>query len=351
MQDLDLSTLPGLRVWNDVDVNKFRDEIMPLGEPAVLKGLVSDWPIVAKGMESPESLAGYIRQMGPDERVLSFYADENIKGRYFYSDDLKGFNFDRREVGLGELIDKLMSDLNNERAPCIHAGGIALNGRLSKLIDENPNPLIDDSKKQLPAMWIGNRGRTAAHWDIAQNIACVVGGRRQFTLVPPDQTANLYVGPLDFTIAGQPLSLVDFHKPDYDRFPRFKEALAAARSATLGPGDAIYIPSMWYHHVESLDQFGVLVNFWWREAQPYMVTPFLTMFHAILSIRDLPKSEKEAWRNMFDHYIFQLDGDPAEHMPEDARGFLGKLTPERVSGLKNYLIKMLGGTPPSDNST
>ncbi len=73
------------------------------------------------------------------------------------------------------------------------------------------------------------------------------------------------------------------------------------------------------------------------------------MMHAVLSMRELPSNEKKAWRAMFDHYIFQLDGDPMEHVPEHARGFLGEMTPERVGGLKNYLIKMLGGTPPSDN--
>ena len=30
------------------------------------------------------------------------------------------------------------------------------------------------------------------------------------------------------------------------------------------PGDAIYIPPLWWHHVESLGQFNVLVNYWYR---------------------------------------------------------------------------------------
>ena len=346
MQKFDLATLPEIRSWTNVDKDTFHNEIVPLGEPALLKDLVADWPIVAKGRSSTKELAGHIRQFGPDQQVMAFHADGSINGRYFYSDDIKGFNFERRESTLGRLIDELMKNLEESSPPCIHAGGIALNDHLKGVIQENPNPLVDTSVNQLPAMWIGNQGRTAAHWDIAQNIACVVNGRRRFTVIPPDQTPNLYVGPVDFTIAGQPLSLVDFYEPDFDRFPDFQKALDAARIATMSPGDAIYIPSMWYHHVECMDPFGVLMNFWWRDAEPYMVTPFLTMMHALLSMRDLPKHEKEAWRGMFNHYVFQDNGDPAEHIPEDARGFLGKMTPERVAGLRNYLIKMLGGTPP-----
>ncbi|WP_204333426.1 cupin-like domain-containing protein, partial [Proteus mirabilis] len=84
-----------------------------------------------------------------------------------------------------------------------------------------------------------NRTSISTHFDASDNIACVAAGRRRFTLFPPDQTANLYIGPLDHNVAGQPLSMVDMATPDFARFPRFREALAAARTAELEPGDAI----------------------------------------------------------------------------------------------------------------
>ena len=59
-----------------------------------------------------------------------------------------------------------------------------------------------------PRIWLGNRSEVSAHFDLSDNIACVVAGRRRFTLFPPDQVANLYVGPLDHTMAGQPASMV-----------------------------------------------------------------------------------------------------------------------------------------------
>src|SRR5690606_31993138 len=111
----------------------------------------------------------------------------------------------------------------------------------------------------VPRIWIGNAVTVWTHYDLSANVACVVAGKRRFTLFPPEQLVNLHVGPLDFTLAGQPVSLVDLEAPDYDQYPRFREALAHAQVAELAPGDALFIPNLWWHHVKSLDRFNVLV--------------------------------------------------------------------------------------------
>ena len=197
--------------------------------------------------------------------------------------------------------------------------------------------LLDPTREMLVSLWLGGRTRTAAHWDVPQNLACVVLGRRRFTVFPPEQVRNLYVGPLDFTLAGQPTSLVDFAAPDLQRFPLFREAMAAASVAELEPGDALYLPSLWWHHVESLDPVGAMMNFWWRDGPPWLMTPLFTLFHALLTLRDLPGPERAAWRTFFDHYIFEANGDPMAHLPPAARGVFGEMTPERMRRLKTLL--------------
>ena len=202
-------------------------------------------------------------------------------------------------------------------------------------------PLLDQKREMLISLWLGNRTRTAAHWDLPQNLGCVIAGRRKFTLFPTDQLRNLYVGPLDFTLAGQPISLVDIEKPDFERHRRFREALAVAETAELGPGDALYLPSLWWHAVSSLDEIGAMVNFWWRDGEPPHLTPLNALYHAVITVKDLPPNERSAWRAFFDHYVFGDDGDPAAHLPESARGILGRRTPDLVARVKALLARAL----------
>jgi hypothetical protein len=176
---------------------------------------------------------------------------------------------------------------------------------------------------------------------LPQNLACVVAGRRRFTLFPPNQIHNLYVGPLDFTLAGQAISLVDIDGPDLEHFPRFAMARDAAQTAELGPGDALYIPSLWWHAVASLNELGAMINFWWRDADPPLLTPLNALYHAVVTMKNLPPNELAAWRILFDHYIFGANGDPAAHLPEATRGILGRRTPDLVARVKKLLVEVL----------
>ncbi len=328
---------PAVEALSGVTRERFEGEIVPAARPVVLKGLVSDWPIVGAGRRSEQALGDYLKQQRPAEPVQAWFGAPAIKGRFGYSDDLTGFNHERRIVPLADLIDYLLAHRDEPAAFSAYAGGIALVKHLPSLLPALPMPLLEHGREMLVSLWLGGHTRTAAHWDVPQNLACVVLGRRRFTLFPTEQVRNLYPGPLDFTLAGQPISLVDFADPDLERFPRFREAMAAAEVAELEPGDALYVPSLWWHHVESLDPVGAMINFWWRDGPPYLITPLFTLFHALLTLRELPETERVAWRVFFDHYIFGVNGDPMEHLPPEARGVFGEMTPELLRQLKAML--------------
>jgi hypothetical protein len=191
------------------------------------------------------------------------------------------------------------------------------------------------------SIWIGNRTCIAAHFDNIDNLACVVGGRRRFTMFPPDQIGNLYVGPLDLTPAGQPITLVDIRNPDLARFPRYAEAAAAAEVAELGPGDAVYIPALWWHNVEALEDFNVLVNYWWRDVPDYFDSPSNALLHCLLTVKGLPPAQRRRWKALFDYLIFQSDGPALEHLPSQAQGLFGDLTPAKAERIRAILLKNL----------
>lgn len=250
-----------------------------------------------------------------------------------------GMNFRIARAKLPEIFARIDRAKEEPAAPPIYLGSIDVHGFFDGLHAENH---VDLGERQaLASIWIGTRTRIAAHNDHPDNLACVAAGRRRFTLFPREQFRNLYLGPVDNTPAGRAVSMVDFNAPDFGRHPRFREALAHAQVAELEPGDAIYIPSMWWHHVEGLAPFNILVNYWWRDTPRWLGQPQDALNHAMLTIRDLPEDEKRHWRDMFDYYVFQNDEEVVAHIPPDARSVLNPLTPESAGRIRSFLLRAL----------
>ena len=327
--------------YEPMDRERFEREIAAKGEPAVFRGLVADWPIARAGKAGPEPLAKLLRETATNEPFEAWFGLPEIAGHFGYNEDFSGYNYERKLATIDQLVDLLLRQLGHDQPFSMYASGIPIRKHLPRLIPDIPVPMLNVARDTLISLWLGNRTHTATHWDLSRNLACVVAGRRRFTLFPPEQLKNLYVGPLEFTLAGQPISMVDIDDPDLETYPKFSEALKTAQQAELGAGDAIYIPSMWWHNVHSLEDIGALVNFWWREGEPPVLTPINALYHAVITMKNLPPHELAAWRNMFDHYIFGDNGDPVEHLPENARGLLGKRTPELVARMKKMLIDVL----------
>jgi hypothetical protein len=315
------------------------DSILRSPQPLVLRGLAASWPAVRDSLASAEAADAVIRRHYTGATVGAMLGAPDIGGRFFYNDDLTGFNFQQVRARLDLVLDELAAQRAKPEQGAVYVGSTSIDTCLPGYRAENDLDL--KGRDALASIWIGNRTRIAAHYDVPDNLACVVAGNRRFTLFPPEQLNNLYVGPLDLTPAGQAISLVDFHKPDPQRFPRFAEAVRHAQVAELEPGDALFIPSMWWHHVEALASFNVLVNYWWRQVPDYMDTPTATLAHAIMTIRDLPPNERKAWQELFRHYVFEADGDTAAHIPPHARMSLAPIDEKASRILRTQIIKRL----------
>jgi Cupin-like domain len=330
-----------LREIGGIDPRAVPDEVLHSTQPVLLRGLVADWPAVraAQGA-SPTSASDYLRRFYRDATVDAWLGAPAINGRFFYNDDLSGFNFSAERLRLDAVLDELALHQQDERPPALYVGSTSVETCLPGFRADN-NDLGLGNRQPLVSVWIGNRTCIAAHHDLPDNIACVIAGRRRFTLFPPDAVADLYVGPLDFTPAGQAISLVDVRKPDLAKHPRYAQAAQRASVAVLQPGDAVFIPSLWWHHVEALDAFNVLVNYWWRDTPAYMDSPMTALMLAILTLRELPAAQRHAWRSLFDHYIFNADDSTAAHIPPHARHALAPLDAQAARALRAQLLKKL----------
>ena len=308
-------------------------------EPLLLRGLVRHWPIVRAAEDSPSAVEAYLSSFYQGATVSAVHGEPGHRGRLFYNEDISGFNFQAVPARLDRVLGEIRGQSHEENPAGVYMGSTSVDAVLPGFRSENDIEL--EGFDPLVFIWMGNRSRIAAHYDLPDNIACCAAGRRRFTLFPPGEIANLYPGPIDFTPAGQTISMVDFEEPDFERFPRFRKAVEQAQLAELEPGDAIFIPSMWWHHVEGQNDLNVLVNYWWRPVPAYMDTPANVLEYALLSMRDLPMKEREAWRAIFDFYVFDFEEESVGHIPEDRRGVLAPMTDTLARRLRAQLLKKL----------
>ncbi|WP_133469688.1 cupin-like domain-containing protein [Paraglaciecola marina] len=302
--------------------------------PFIVRGMVRDWPVVKAAQQSSDALRSYLLGYYSQKPVMVSSGPPEIGGRVFYKDDMS-LNIKMLKSDLREVFSKIAESEDDLEQLCLYVAAANVDTYFPGLLKDNPINL--GGHKANGWAWMGTRTQIAPHNDSTYNLACVVGGRRRFVVFPPDQFRNLYLGPIDNTPAGRTISMVDARNPDFEKFPRFKQALEVAQVADLEPGDAIYMPPLWWHHVDGLEPFNMLLNFWWRVSPKHIGLPAPALDHAILSIRDLSQSEKKYWRDMFDYYVFDANEDSIAHIPKDKRGLLGPITPQIVQTIRAKL--------------
>lgn len=314
------------------------------GRPVILRGIARDLPLVAVGLDGAAPAMTWLKQFDGGRPVTAYLGDPAIGGRFGYADDCAALNFRRESGSLSGYLDQILATLDDPEAPAIYIGSTDIDLYLPGLRAQAALPFGDPQLAEHPplvSIWIGNRTIASTHYDMSNNLACCLIGRRRFTLFPPEQVANLYPGPLEPTPGGQVVSMVDLRAPDLDRYPRFVEALAHAEVAELEPGDVLLYPALWWHNVEALDAFNVMINYWWNAVPRFMDTPMNTLLHGLLSLRDRPDHEKQAWRAMFDHYVFGPADQARAHLPEPAQDELAPLDAMSARRLRAKILQRI----------
>jgi hypothetical protein len=287
-------------------------------------------------------LLAWLRERDGGQAVYAILGRPEIEGRFGFDGDTRQVNYAARQSPLTAVLDRFADAAAGGFAIAIQAA--PAREVLHHWDEENPNPWLPPSAE--PTFWISMASRVAPHSDVHDNVAVVVGGRRRFTLFPPEQIENLYLGPLLASPGGVPTSSVNIWNPDLEAHPRYAAAAASATASTLHPGDAIFIPALWWHAVESLDALNMLVNFWFGEEKQLCASLPDALTYAILAFSALPKHKRERWQVYFQHLVFRLNGDPATHLPEDLEDLLtGLASDKEIALLGSIGRRLLGGKP------
>ena len=343
-----LFDFPEIEVFDAVTERRFFDEVVPRSRPAVLRGLVAHWPAVAMAQRSPEAFIGYLKGFDSGLTADIMEGAPELKGQFFYSDDMSGFNFAKYRAPVAESLDRILANAT-PGGRAVYMGSLPIRKHLPVFEARNRCPfnllgdLSGDLADAAPRLWIGGAARVQTHFDPVHNLACCVAGRRRFTVFPPEQVRNLYLGPFELTPAGAAISLARLESPDFARFPRFEAALATARTAVLEPGDALYLPHYWFHHVVATEPLNTLVNYWWGEQRKGIDNPRNAFLASLLAIRDLDGDEGVFWKAMLEHYVLRQDGDPVVGIPEALQGAFGDMSEETRNRVRAFTLSLING--------
>ena len=326
----------------DLTPRRFQREVVEGCQPVILRGLVAEWPVVQAARASAGRLKDYLAAFDVGGRVEAYLGTPAIGGKYYYAPDFKGFNFERRMMKLLDALQLMVQGLDHPDAPSIYVGSVPTGDALPGFAAANAMPLLGQGVS--PRIWLGSRSNVSCHHDTFDNLACVIAGRRRFTLFAPELIGKLYVGPIDNTMAGAPVSLAaSADGPQEGRFPLFEEIRSQALKLELEAGDALYLPKLWWHKVESLAPLNGLVNYWWDAFSAGPDAPYTSMLLAMIAIAERPPAERQAWKAFFDHYVFRTDGHPLAHLPPEQHGLLGPLKPENYARIRARVMHMLRG--------
>ncbi|WP_010606513.1 cupin-like domain-containing protein [Pseudoalteromonas maricaloris] len=316
------------------DVEDLKTFIENNNSPIIISELFKDWPYVELAKDSPSHLLRKLLSIASKKLVDTLLIESKHKGLISYaSEDYERFTFKKFQVPLKAVLKRLIVEKRDEHSEDIAVQSALIEQCLPSFLTQNPSPNF--LSEISPRIWIGTATTVPGHYDTSHNIALNVCGKRTFYLLPPNAIPNIYVAPIDRTITGPAISLVDFEKPDLSKYPKFKNVHKDVQIAELEVGEALYIPPMWWHNVKSHERANILVNYWWENKTASELTSTESLIHAILTIRALPKYQRDAWKEVFKHYVFDRKEDVFD---KTYKGILSN-SQEEIRKVEDILLK------------
>lgn len=245
-------------------------------------------------------------------------------------------------------------------------------GLSKEILDQVQKLCGADSLNTSSLFCSGEGAYSRPHFDQNPNLFLQVRGAKRWLLFPPEDSPLLYPYP-----KGHPLdrkSRVDFEAPQVDMLPKAADLKGRGIVAEIGPGDVLWLPSHWWHAVQSLEPETLSVNFWFgghsdvRRIPPELAImecsrdletllqatigpPAVEQFLRALRQADLPRSRVECWLRCA---IFGMLADQRRTGRllnfAEVRQVLQLLDPDRYSGLQFDSTEAAAPVPQADRN-
>lgn len=227
--------------------SEFTRRWLPLGEPLILTRAVTNWRATAEW-----SVEAFKNSLGDTMIWVE-------RGPLF--------EFEKARLSLAEYIERAVEADAPETMYWSGARVFELWPMLVDHIDLDRPDLFNQALMALPRMYIGPAGSfSPIHFDHAPNFTAQIVGRKRWVFYAPDQTEFLYRYPWHHFLGHFSTINTREKLEDFDRFPLFERA--QAWEAVVEPGDMIYVPPKWWHHVSSLDP-TISLHFFWKTWPQY----------------------------------------------------------------------------------
>lgn len=231
---------------NESSPSEFDHQFVSGGQPAVIRGGV------CASSKCGEWNWEHLRQRVGEHRVRLVSSATGVFN--------PNVGVDVSEETLNEALNRLTGQ-GDDSQEHFYVMQQSIPDRFAELADEVGDPPLMPTRGTVrhTNLWLSGAGCvTPLHFDRKHNFLVQIEGRKELTLFHPKETPKLYPA---LHSSHRHISEVDLDAIDHERFPRFAEAVA--ETVILNPGEELFIPSGWWHHVRSLDA-AISVNFFWN---------------------------------------------------------------------------------------
>ena len=271
---------PVTRVEN-ISKKEFIEHYYKPQKPVLIKGLTKNWPAYEKWT------LDYIQERA-GEQTVPLYNNEPATGS-------ESVYAPKKEMKLDDYIEILKTKPTDLRIFFYE-----ILKKMPELLNDFEYPDIGlKFFKKLPALFFGGgESKVFMHYDIdlPDSMHFHFDGHKSVTLFSPEQTKYLYRVPYSI----HNLEDIDMDNPDFERYPALKYAQGI--HADMEHGDALYMPSGYWHYIKYLDGgFSMTLR-----ALPRKPSRFLNMLSNVLIMRNFDNFTRKYWGQKWLDYKDEL---------------------------------------------